>query len=159
MLEKSSVSRVLHKAMEDLIAFIQENPDPRELKRAIAVQMVMQNYTHSQVGDILQVSVGFVNKWKHVFSESGVPGLKLKHLGSKSYLTLLQRQTVIDWLKQKKYWHLSELKEYIEDSFNIKFPSNQSYYELFKQANISGKKTQKENPKLDPELVAKKNWK
>ncbi len=145
--------------MEDLIAFIQGNPDPRELKRAIAVQMVMQNYTHSQVGDILQVSVGFVNKWKHVFLENGVSGLKLKHLGSKSYLTLLQRQTVIDWLKQEKYWHLSELKEYVKDSFNINFASNQSYYELFKQANISWKKTQKTNPKLDPELVAKKNWK
>src|SRR4028118_357157 len=109
MLDKSSVSKLLH-IMEDLIAFIQENPDPRELKRAIAVQMVMQNYTHSQVGDILQVSVGFVNKWKYVFLESGVRGLKLKYLGSKSYLTPEQRQTVIQWLKNKKYWHLSELK-------------------------------------------------
>ena len=145
--------------MEDLIAFIQENPDPRELKRAIAVQMVMQNYTHSQVGDILQVSVGFVNKWKYVFLESGVRGLKLKYLGSKSYFTPEQRQTVIQWLKNKRYWHLSELKEYIKDSFNINFASNQSYYELFKKADISWKKTQKENPKLDPELVAKKNWK
>ena len=145
--------------MEDLIAFIQENPDPRELKRAIAVQMVMQNYTHSQVGDILQVSVGFVSKWKHRFLENGVSGLKLKHLGSKSYLTLRQRHLAIDWLKNKNYWHLFELKEYIEDSFNINFESNQSYYELFKQANISWKKTQKKNPKLDPELVAKKNLK
>lgn len=34
--------------------------------------------------------------------------------------------------------------------------SNQSYYELFKQAEISWKKTQKNNPKKDPELVAKK---
>lgn len=145
--------------MEDLIAFIQGNPDPRELKRALAVQMVIQNYTHSQVGDILQVSVGFVSKWKHAFLESGVPGLKLKHLGSRSYLTLLQHQLVIDWLKRKDYWHLSELKEYVEDSFNVNFESNQSYYELFKQANISWKKTQKKNPKLDRELVAKKNWK
>ena len=145
--------------MEDLIAFIQGNPDPRELKRALAVQMVMQNYTHSQVGDILQVSGGFVNKWKYVFLESGVRGLKLKYLGSKSYFTPEQRQTVIQWLKNKKYWHLSELKEYIKDSFNINFASNQSYYELLKKADIRWKKTQKENPKLNPELVAKKNWK
>ncbi len=142
--------------IEDLIAFIQGNPDPRELKRALAVQMVMQNYTHSQVKDILQVSVGFVSKWKHAFLEDGVPGLRLKYLGSKGYLKPGQHQLVIDWLNQKNYWHLSELKEYIEDSFNINFESNQSYYELFKQANISWKKTQKKNPKLDPELVAKK---
>ncbi|WP_414623458.1 hypothetical protein [Calothrix sp. CCY 0018] len=36
------------------------------------------------------------------------------------------------------------------------FESNQSYYDLFKQANISWKKTQKKNPRKDPELVAKK---
>lgn len=143
--------------MEDLIAFIQGNPDPRELKRALAVQMVTQNYTHSQVGKILQVSVGFVNKWKDAFLEDGIPGLKLQHLGSKSYLTLGQQQIVIDWLRQKSYWHLPELKEYIKDSFSIHFASNQSYYELFKKANISWKKTQKKNPKLDAELVAKKN--
>ncbi len=142
--------------MEELIAFIQGNPDPRELKRALAVQMVMQNYTHSQVGDILQVSVGFVNKWKYAFVEDGIAGLKLKHKGSKGYLTPVERETVIDWLKQKKYWHLSELKEYIEDSFTVNFESNQSYYELFKQADISWKKTQKKNPKLDPDLVEKK---
>ena len=39
--------------MEELTDFIQANPDPRELKRALAVQMVMQNYTHSQIAHIL----------------------------------------------------------------------------------------------------------
>ncbi|WP_414583119.1 hypothetical protein [Scytonema sp. PCC 10023] len=48
--------------MEELTDFIQGKPDPRELKRALAVQMVMQNYTHFQIRDILQVSVGFVTK-------------------------------------------------------------------------------------------------
>ena len=52
--------------MEELIEFIQANPDPRELKRALAVQMLMQNYKHSTIGHILGVSVGFVNKWKIV---------------------------------------------------------------------------------------------
>jgi putative transposase len=64
---------------------------------------------------------------------------------------------VIDWLKQKNYWHLTELKEHIEDNFSVTFESNQSYYELFKQADISWKKTQKKNPHRDPDLVAKKN--
>lgn len=145
--------------MEELINFIQGNPDPRELKRAIAVQMVMQNYTHSEIGKILRVSIGFVNKWKYIFGESGITGLKLKHKGSKGYLNCVQKQSVIDWLKQKNYWHLSELKEYVEDNFDVTMKSNQSYYELFRQAEISWKKTQKKNPKKDPELVAKKNAK
>ena len=142
--------------MEELIEFIQTTPDPREIKRALAVQMVMQNYKHSKIGDILGVSVGFVNKWKYIFVEQGIGGLRLKYQGSKSYLDLGQKQIVVNWLQQKNYWHLSELKEYIEDKFDVIFESNQSYYDLFKEANISWKKTQKKNPKKDEELVAKK---
>ena len=145
--------------MEELIDFIQSNPDPRELKRALAVQMVMQNYTHATIGEILRVSVGFVNKWKYIFVEQGVAGLRLKYQGSRGYLDDVQRQTIIIWLKQKNYWHVDELKEYIFDNFGVGFESNQSYYELFKQAEISWKKTQKKNPNKDPELVAKKHWK
>lgn len=159
MLDKSSVRKMFYRAVEELIDFIQGNADPRELKRALAVQMVMQNYTHSRIGEILRVSVGFVNKWKYVFIEQGIAGLTLKHQGSRGYLTNQQRQAVIDWLKQKNNWHLAELKEYVEDSFGVVFESNQSYYELFKQADISWKKTQKTNPKKSADLVAKKNWK
>ena len=143
--------------MEELLEFIQANPDPRELKRALAVQMVMQNYNYLTIANILGVSVSFISKWKYIFLEQGVTGLRLRYLGSKSYLNLAQRQIVYRWLKQKNYWHLSELKEYVEDSFNVVFESNQSYYELFREANISWKKTQKKNPRLDAELVAKKN--
>lgn len=62
---------------------------------------MMQNYTHSQVKEILQASVGFLKKWKYVFLENGIAGCKLKHKGSKSYLTPVQHQTVIERLKQK----------------------------------------------------------
>ncbi|MDF5737398.1 MULTISPECIES: helix-turn-helix domain-containing protein [unclassified Nostoc] len=80
--------------------------------------------------------VGFVNKWKYIFLEQGVVGLKLRYKGSKSYLEPAQKQIVLTWLQQKNYWHLSELQEYLEDNFDVVFESNQSYYDLFKQANI-----------------------
>lgn len=143
--------------MEELTDFIEANPDSRELKRALAVQMVMQNYTHSQIREILRVSVGFVNKWKHIFTQQGIGGLRLKHQGSRGYLNCTQRQAVKDWLKQKNYWHLDELKQRVEETYDVVFKSNQSYYELFKQAGISWKKTQKTNPNKDQDLVAKKN--
>lgn len=59
------------------------------------------------------MSVGFVNKWKYIFAEQGISGLRLRYKGSKSYLNLVQKQTVLTWLKHKNYWHLSELKEYL----------------------------------------------
>ena len=117
----------------------------------------MQNYSHSAIGSILGVSGSFISKWKYIFVEQGVAGLRLKYKGSKSYLAPAEKQIVLNWLKQNSSWHLSELKDYIEDNFNVEFESNQSYYDLFKQANISWKKTQKTNPRLDSDLVAKKN--
>jgi len=142
--------------MKKLTEFIQSNPDPRELKRALAVQMVMQNYTYFEIRDVLQVSVGFISKWKQNFEEQGIVGLTLKHQGSRGYLDAQQRQAVLEWLQQKNYWNLSELRQHIEDTDDVVFTSNQSYYDLFKEAGISWKKTQKSNPKKDPELVEKK---
>lgn len=46
--------------MESISDFIQSNPDPRELKRALAVQTVMREYTCFEIRDVLQVSVGFI---------------------------------------------------------------------------------------------------
>lgn len=142
--------------MEELTQFIQSNPDSRELKRALAVQMVSQGYTYFQIRDVLQVSVGFINKWKQAFEGRGVPGLALQYRGSSGYLTPPQRQAVIDWLKQRNYWNLSELQQHVEEVYEVAFASKQSYYQLFAEAGISWKKTQKRNPQADPELVEKK---
>ena len=142
--------------MDALSQFIQSNPDPRELKRALAVQMVQQNHKHREIQAILQVSSGFISKWTQAFKQQGVKGLQLRHIGSVGYLTHQQRQAVIDWLKQKNYWNLQELQTHIEEHYEVVFESNQSYYELFAQAGISWKKTQRSNPKKDPELVEKK---
>jgi putative transposase len=37
--------------MEELAVWIQSNPDPRELKRALAVQMALHEYTYYAIRD------------------------------------------------------------------------------------------------------------
>ena len=144
--------------MESLREFIRSNPDPRELKRALAVKMVKQNYSYYQIRDTLGVSVGFISNYQQKFEREGIEGLKLQYQGSQSqgYLTPAQRQEVIDWLKEKDYWQLSELKTHIEVTYSVVFASLQSYYSLFSEAGISWKKTQKSNPRKDTDLVKKK---
>lgn len=142
--------------MDQLSQFIQDNPDPRELKRALAVQMVRQDYRHREIQRVLQVSSGFISKWTEAYEQQGVQGLWLRHKGSVGYLDARQGQAVLEWLQQKNYWDLQELQAHIDDHYGVVFQSNQSYYELFHQAGISWKKTQKRNPKKDPELVEKK---
>jgi putative transposase len=142
--------------MDELTEFIKSNPDPRELKRALAVQMVMQDYTYYEIRDVLSVSVGFITKWRQHYEQQGVAGLYLRYQGSKGYLTPEQRQAVLRWLQQKNYWNLGELQQHVEEQYDVVFESRQSYYSLLAEAGISWKKTQKRNPKADPQAVEKK---
>jgi len=52
---------------------------------------------------------------------------------------------------------LSALSNYIAERYQIEFHSKTSYYQLLKSAGISWKKSQKNNPKRDEELVKKKH--
>ena len=142
--------------LDDLNDFIRSNPDARELKRAVAVQMFLKGYKHREIGESLGVSSGFISKWTGRYKPLGISGLKLGYSGSIGYLEPEQRQAVITWLKSKNYWNLAELQAHIEQEYKVVFDSKQSYYTLFEQAGIRWKKTQKRNPKADPELVEKK---
>lgn len=142
---------------DELHDFIASNPDARELKRAVAVQMFRKGYKHREIGESLGVSSGFISKWTGQYEQLGVSGLALRYLGSVGYLEPEQRQSVIAWLKSKNYWNLAELQAYIEQEYEVVFDSKQSYYTLFEQAGISWKKTQKRNPKANSELIGEKN--
>ena len=90
------------------------------------------------------------------FIENGVEELKLKYQGSKAYLSQAQRREIINYLDTQVYLSLQEFREYIEDKYDVRFKSNQSYYTLLDEAKISWKKTQKNNPKKNHELVETK---
>ena len=55
--------------MELLTDFIRSNPDSRELKRALAVKMVKQDQSYSQIRDTLGVSLSFISKYLHKKSQ------------------------------------------------------------------------------------------
>jgi len=142
--------------MEQLDAFIESNPDPRELKRALAVRMTLRGYPHREIMKILQVSSGFISKWKQAFILKEIEGIKLAYQGSKAYLSSQEKAIVIDWLKGKNSWNLNELEYYLAEQFKVTFAAKSSYYDLFHEAGISWKKSQKKNPRKDPEEVALK---
>jgi putative transposase len=126
-----------------LETFLQENQEPREIKRALSVKMCLLGYKHREIMPILGVSSGFISKWKQIFQKVGVKGLKLNHKGSKSYLEPREKQEIINWLRTKNYWNLGELEYHLLSEYSISYSSKQSYYELFQEAKISWKKSQK----------------
>lgn len=144
--------------MDELNQFIDACLDSRETKRAIAVKMTLEGFTHQQIMNILQVSSGFITKWKQAFLLSGVNGLKLGYKGKPAYLTEVEKQQVLDWLKQQNYWNLEELESYILETFDVVYSAKSSYYNLLHEAGLSWQKAQVNHPQKDPEKVAlKKN--
>ena len=145
-----------YKKIAGLISLINSNPDPRELKRALAVKMSIDGHPDRTIAELLGVSNNFIRDWKKAFKVEGVAGIKLGYQGAKGKLTIEQREEIIEWLKNKEYWHLDELINHLEDRYDVVYKSKQSYYELFEQGRISWKRSQKVNPKFDEELVKKK---
>jgi transposase len=139
-----------------LEGLIKSNSDPRELKRALAVKMSIEGYSDRIIAQLLGVSTSFVRDWKRAFKVGGIAGIKLGYQGAIGKLTTEQRAEIIEWLKNKDYWHLEELINHVEDKYDVVYKSKQSYYDLFEQARISWKRTQKVNPKFDEDLVKKK---
>lgn len=133
---------------------IDTTSDAREVKRGIAVKLRKMGHAISEVAEALNVSAGYVVKWTGVYKKEGANGLRLKYKGSKGYLNDLQKKEITDRLKGKAFWDLTELHGHLEQSHGVIFKSKQSYYDLFKAAGISWKKTQKTNPKKDPVVVA-----
>jgi putative transposase len=82
-----------------------------------------------------------------------VEGLKLGYKGSKGYLSQEEKEQVLSWLGSKDYWNLNELECYISEQFGVAFVAKSSYYDLFHEAGISWKKSQKINPYKDSEKV------
>jgi putative transposase len=68
---------IISPVLEELTEFIQSNPDPRELKRAITVSMWLKGYKQREIQESLSVSSGFISKWTQIFTMQGVSALKL----------------------------------------------------------------------------------
>ncbi len=105
---------------------------------------------------MLGIHPSCITTWKNRFLEQGLNGIKLGYQGSKAYLTPESRAEVINWLKERNYWNIEQLVAYLDEQYGVIYQSKQSYYELLSAASISWKKSQKVNPKSDPELVKKK---
>jgi len=136
--------------------FIKSNPDARELKRALAVKFVKLGKNYREIMGLLNVSLGFISKWQQIYKEKGTAGLKLGYEGRASYLNPEETKAVIEWLKEGETWTLEQLRAHLRQEYKVVYKSRRSYYDLFKLARISWKKTQKGNPKKDPVQIAEK---
>ncbi len=150
------VQRSPQVAIEERQGFISANPDAREIRKALALKLVYQNYGYVEIEKILDVSMGSISGWKQAYERDGLEGLRLRHKGRISYLSDEQREEVLSWLQRKDCWEIGELEYHLADQYDVVYESKQSYYDLMEAAAMSWKKTTQVNPKADPEVVATK---
>lgn len=143
-------------AIEELKAFIRTERDGRQVKKALAVKLMYQDYVYEDIIAILDVSMGALSKWKQAYDHAGLAGFRPHHKGRQSYLTVEAKEEILQWLQTKKIWELSELESHLAEHYDVVYESKQSYYDLFEAAGISWKKTSKANPKADAKAVAAK---
>lgn len=126
--------------------FIASNPDPRELKRALAVRMRLQGMKHKQIQPVLGVASSYISRWQQAYQQQGVEGFRLAHKGSVGYLNQSERTAVIDWIAQQPQRTLSEVIDHIEQHYQVLYRSLESYYALLKAAGMSWHQGRKKVP-------------
>ena len=95
-------SQVLEPKKQELEDFIQGNPDAREVKRALAVKWSLSGISYRQIRKLLNVSLGFINKWNKKFSTWRMKGLKIDDKGKPSYLSQSEKEKILLWLSHKE---------------------------------------------------------
>jgi putative transposase len=142
--------------MTALKEFIQTTRDSRELKRALAVKNTLAGRPWREVADELAVCRAFVGKWRKMYAQEGVDGLRLRYKGSTGYLTAARKAEVITWIQEQEQWSVTVLRTHILYNYGVRYKSRQSYYALLAQARISWKKSQARHPKHDPEAILRR---
>lgn len=146
--------------LEDII----NAPANLEMKRALAVKMILFDFKTEDICALLNVSHAFVSKWKIIFENEGADALKVNYKGGKGFLTKDQREEVICYLRLQPHYSVEELRDYLERHYGVVYQSKQSYYDLLQDGGLSWHQTQAVNPKRDKAQIErkreeiKKNW-
>jgi putative transposase len=139
-------------SLEDII----DSSENLEVKRALAVKMIILGFKTEDICALLNVSDSFISKWKVIYENEGIDALKLNYKGGTGFLTEDQRYEIICYLRTKTHCSVEELRDYIERRYGVVYQSKQSYYDLLKEGRLSWHKTQAINPKRNEAQVLQK---
>jgi putative transposase len=131
-------------------------PANLEVKRALAVKMILFEFKTEDICALLNVSDSFVSKWKIRFENEGADALKLNYKGGKGFLTADQHDEIIFHLRMQPHYSVEELRDSIEYHYGVVFHSKPSYDDLLKEGRLSWHQTQAAHPNRDEAPVLQK---
>jgi transposase len=86
--------------LDDII----DSPAILEIKRALAVKMIMWDLKPKKISILLNVSEGFVSQWKVIDEDKGAKKLQLNYTGGKGFLTKAQHLEILLHLKDEPHY-------------------------------------------------------
>ena len=87
-------------SLEDII----DSPANLEVKRALAVKMIIFDFKTEDICALLNVSDSFVSKRKIIYENEGAGALKVNYKGGTGFLTEEQRYEIIVYLRQQSHY-------------------------------------------------------
>jgi len=90
--------------LDDII----DSLDGLEIKRALAVKMILHDFKTTDICFLLDVSDSFVSKWKIAYENEGAEGLQINYKGGTGFLTESQRFEIFFHLKDKPHYRVEE---------------------------------------------------
>lgn len=93
--------------------------DPRHprIQTRIGRQDGPRGIAYETIAALLQVSKPFISKWKRIYAETGVEGLRMGYRGTISYLSAAQRDQTLAWLRDQESWSVPALQSYLHETF------------------------------------------
>ena len=129
--------------IDELDDFINQTKEPKEIKRALAVKMILSGKSYHEVKELLNVSHSLESEWKNQVLFDGVESLRLQYQGKQGYLKAEEKDQTIEWLRAQYYLRLSDLQNYLQKEYDVVFEYNQSYYSLLKKSGYKLEKNSK----------------
>ena len=105
--------------LDELDDFINQTPEATEIKRALAVKMILSGKSYHEVKELLKVSQSFISEWKNQALFHGVESLRVQYKGTQGYLKAEEKEQIIEWLRAQDYLRLSDLQNYLQKQYNV----------------------------------------
>ena len=159
------IEKLSIKALTELQSVVRDGKSvSREIRRAQAIILVSQNCDEIIIKTVTGYSRNFASKLRKRYQEKGLPGILVKKRNPTLLLTktqLVEVQKIIEKKLPNEYginadfWSTSILAEFIQKQYNVKYKSKTSYYLIFKKANFTYHKPDKQYHERKQEVIDK----
>ena len=94
--------------IDELDDFINQTKESKEIKKALAVKMILSGKSYHEVKELLNVSHSFIREWKNQALFHGLESLKLQYKGTQGYLKTVEKEQIIEWVRAQNYLTFSD---------------------------------------------------